>query len=229
MREITSLETEDFLLIFEQIDFFNSFLAEEKKSLTGSFTHVEVYEVGEYLIQEGSGSERSFYILLSGGASVVKQGARIPLAFLSPGDFFGEVSFLTSRVRTTNVIVHQSTSSDGVQTIPKLFFLGLPVAIQNATAAVLRFDAQLMAQLDANLRIKIKDQIIVHLTLRVESMHDSVVSLTGQDPLLTVDPELEMQLRKGNDLPVDELEQTKDRLIEQLAEFLDELNHCLVA
>ncbi|MBF0126667.1 MAG: cyclic nucleotide-binding domain-containing protein [Magnetococcales bacterium] len=231
MREIKGLDTDTLLLIFRQIDFFSSFSDLEKRALIGPFTHVMVYDVGEYLIQEGSSEERSFFLLLSGGASVVKKGARIPLASLIPGDFFGEVSFLTDRVRTTNVIVHplsEAQSDAGIGPVPHLFGPGLPDELQRASTTVLRFDPELMATLEILLRIKIKDLIIQHLALRVDSMHEQVVFITGQDPLLTVDPELEFQLREGTNRPVEERERTKDRLIEQLAEFLDELNRCLV-
>ncbi|MBF0626755.1 MAG: cyclic nucleotide-binding domain-containing protein [Magnetococcales bacterium] len=228
MREITGLDIKDFLLIFQQVGFFDPFSDEERRALAGGYTHVVAYDVGEYLIQEGSSEERSFFLLLSGGASVVKQGASIPLASMVPGDFFGEVSFLTTRSRTSNVIVHPPDADlDATPTIPNLFGLGLTSALQSATATVLRFDHALMTSLDPLLRIKIKDQIIQHLTERVDRMHEQVVRVTGHDPMLSVDPELEDQLREGHN-PLAERERTKDRLIEQLAAFLDELNQSLV-
>ncbi|MEO5331464.1 MAG: cyclic nucleotide-binding domain-containing protein [Magnetococcus sp. YQC-5] len=231
MREITDLDTHDLLMIIQQTAFFTSFSAAEQKLLAGDYTHVVAYDVGEYLIQEGSTKEKSLFLLLSGGASVVKEGASIPLATLYPGDIFGEVSFLTSRMRTSNVIVHPihtvPTHPPG-PIMPDFGALELPVAMREATATALRFDKELMTHMDLPFRIQFKDQIIEHLTCRVELMHEKVVTATGRDPLLTVDPELEEQLReKAHSLP--ELERTKDRLIEQLAEFLDELNHCLVA
>lgn len=229
MREISGLDISDFLLIFQQVDFFDPFSEEERRALAGQHTHVVAYEVGEYLIQEGSLEERNLFLLLSGGASVVKKGASIPLAAMTPGDFFGEVSFLTSRPRTSNVIVHPPGATvRETPTIPNLFSLGLPEDLRRATATVLRFDPELMPCLNPMLRIKIKDQIIQHLTCRVDRMHAQVVEVTGQDPMLSVDEELEEQLREGHNQLI-ERERTKDRLIEQLAAFLDELNQCLVS
>lgn len=228
MHEITGLTMDDLLRIFRQIDFFAPFSEPERRALAGRHAHLVAYAVGEYLIQEGSSEERSLFLLLSGGASVVKQGASIPLASMLPGDFFGEVSFLTARPRTSNVIVHPSGAhADEIPTIPNLLNLGWNEALSRATAVVLRFDPELMTDLDAALRIKIKDQVIEHLTGRVERMHLQVVQVTGQDPMLSVDPELELQLRDGN-APMEERERTKDCLIEHLAAFLDELNQSLV-
>ncbi|MBF0614766.1 MAG: cyclic nucleotide-binding domain-containing protein [Magnetococcales bacterium] len=229
MREITGLHSDDFLLIFRQIDFFRPFLDQERRALAGRHTHLVAYDVGEYLIQEGSLDERSLFLLLSGGASVVKQGASIPLAAMAPGDFFGEVSFLTARPRTSNVIVHPPAAlTDETPTVPNLFQLGLTATLHQATATVLRFDPELMSDLDVPLRIKIKDHVIQHLTQRVERMHRQVVEVTGHDPMLSVDPELERQLLDAQ-APLAERERTKDCLIEQLAAFLDELNQSLVA
>ncbi|MBF0341336.1 MAG: cyclic nucleotide-binding domain-containing protein [Magnetococcales bacterium] len=228
MREISGLDIADFLSIFQQIEFFTPFGERERQAVAG-FARLVAYDVGDYLIQEGSSEERSLFLLLSGGASVVKQGASIPLAAMFPGDFFGEVSFLTSRPRTSNVIVHPPVDAcQAIPAIPNFSSLGLPEEVQQATATALRFSSELMTALDTVLRIKIKDQIIQHLTCRVDVMHDRVVRVTGQDPMLSVDEELEEQLRDGYLLPLAERERTKDRLIEQLAAFLDELNHCLV-
>ncbi|MBF0213901.1 MAG: cyclic nucleotide-binding domain-containing protein [Magnetococcales bacterium] len=230
MREISGLTADHLLLIFNHVDFFDPFTETERRALAGDHTHLVAYEVGEYLIQEGSSEERSFFLLLSGGASVVKQGASIPLAALVPGDFFGEVSFLTSRSRTSNVIVHPPGATiRETPTIPNLFHLGLPERVQQATATVLRFDPELMPSLDPMLRIRIKDQIIQHLTRRVDLMHAQVVRVTGQDPMISGDEALEDQLREGCHTPLEEREHTKDRLIEQLAAFLDELNQSLVS
>ncbi len=222
MREIEGLDVGDLRSIFDRIDFFAFFSPEELDALIGSHLHVVAYDVGEYLIKEGSADERSLFFLLSGGASVVKRGARFPLVSLHPGDFFGEVSFLTERVRTTNVIVHPPDRRDegGGDEVPWR-------GVDQAATVVLRFAPELMADMEIGLRIKFKDLIIGHLSDRVDATHEQVVRLTGQDPMLTVDPELERELREWN-RSLEERERTKDRLIAQLAEFLDELNRCLV-
>lgn len=230
MRALSDLNTGSLLAIFRQIDFFDPFDDRERLLLAGRHTHLVAYELGECLIQEGSSEERSLFLLLAGEASVVKEGARIPVASLAPGDFFGEVAFLTDRPRTSNVIVHPPEhDAPEVPAIPHLFDVGLPEAIRAATALALRFDPALMNVADALLRIKIKDQIIRHLTRRVDLMHAKVVEITGRDPQLSVDDELEGELRERQHAPLAERERTKDRLIEQLAAFLDELNNALVA
>lgn len=229
MREITGLVTADLLRIFQQIDFFDPFTDEERFVLAESSLHVLAYDVGEYLIQEGSVEERSLFLLLSGGASVVKQGAAIPLATLHPGEFFGEVAFFTTRPRTSNVIVHPTDANP--RDFPTVSISASPEISdlqQSFAATVLRFDPPLMPLLDPWLRIRIKDQIILHLTRRVDRMHAEVVRATHRDPMLSVDADLELRLC-DLDLSLDAREQIKDQLIEQLAAFLDELNQMLVA
>ncbi|MBF0417908.1 MAG: cyclic nucleotide-binding domain-containing protein [Magnetococcales bacterium] len=229
MRALTDLDTGCLLAIFRQIDFFDPFDAGERLLLAGPHTHLVAYDVGDCLIQEGSSEERSLFLLLAGGASVVKKGASIPLASLAPGDFFGEVAFLTDRPRTSNVIVHPpEPGSPEIPAIPHLFDIGLPDAIHQATALVLCFSPSLMSSAEVLLRIKIKDQIIRHLARRVDLMHLKVVEITGRDPQLSVDDNLEGELRERQHASIAERERTKDRLIEQLAAFLDELNNCLV-
>ncbi|MEO5344870.1 MAG: cyclic nucleotide-binding domain-containing protein [Magnetococcus sp. YQC-9] len=228
MRAITALDTNLFLAIFWQIDFFDPFDDGERLALA-QHAHLVAYEVGDSLIEEGSHEERSLFLLLAGEASVVKEGASIPLATLAPGDFFGEVAFLTDRPRTSNVIVHPPEwAGSELPAIPELFSLGLPESIRTSTALVLRFDASLMSRSEATLRIKIKDQIIRHLTRRVDLMHAKVVEHIGRVPQLSVDDDLEVALREGHQAPIAERERTKDWLIEQLAAFLDELNNALV-
>ncbi|MBF0294551.1 MAG: cyclic nucleotide-binding domain-containing protein [Magnetococcales bacterium] len=222
MREIEGLDINDLRSICNGIDFFACFSPEELDALIGKHLHVVAYEVGEYLIKEGSADERSLFFLLSGGASVVKRGARIPLVTLRPGDFFGEVSFLTDRVRTTNVIVHPPDMG-GEGRRDDVPWRG----VDQASTVVMRFAPALLTDLEIGLRIKFKDLIIQYLSARVDATHEQVVRFTGQDPMLTVDPELEQELREWN-RSLEERERTKDRLIAQLAEFLDELNRCLV-
>ena len=49
-----------------------------------------------------------FFVIVSGGARVVRDGATI--ATLGPGDFFGELSVLDGRPRNAHVIAHGLTT-----------------------------------------------------------------------------------------------------------------------
>ncbi|MBF0426981.1 MAG: cyclic nucleotide-binding domain-containing protein, partial [Magnetococcales bacterium] len=69
--------------------------------------HFQAYRMGEFFIREQA-FDTNLYIMLVGRASVVKTGSSIPLAELGAGQFFGEVSFLTTEPRGTNVIAHGS-------------------------------------------------------------------------------------------------------------------------
>lgn len=229
MKEIIYPGSEKLMrAIIDALPFFGDLNSQEKAPLVGTDTRLLGYDIGEFLIQEGA-KDRSLFFLLSGCASVVKEGASFPLASLQPGDFFGEVAFLTVRVRTTNVIVHTQSITNTAE--PEFL---LPEKIRRAvasqgevTALVLRLDPEVVPKLAVSARIKIKDQVIARLSDRVESMLDKVEVLTGVLPELCVDPDLEELLHqgKGENLGVEE---TKDRIIHHLVEFVEELNQKLI-
>ncbi|QNI01951.1 cyclic nucleotide-binding domain-containing protein [Halomonas sp. SH5A2] len=68
--------------------------------------HAESHEIqsGEALIEQGK-ELRALIILLSGSASVKVNG--IERATLSPGDFAGEMSFITGRLTSADVIANE--------------------------------------------------------------------------------------------------------------------------
>jgi CRP-like cAMP-binding protein len=62
------------------------------------------FAAGRVIIEEGDSGD-SIFLITAGRASVVAHilGEEIELSILSPGDFFGEVAFLTGRPRTASV------------------------------------------------------------------------------------------------------------------------------
>lgn len=148
MQEASSGDRDKLMAIIARLPFFDTFSDYERKRITAFHTHVRKFKMGEYVIREG-GTDASFYILISGHMSVVKAGKSLALAELRPGDFFGEVTFLTGRPRTTNVVA-------------------------NEPSFVIRVDAELMTNLGPEIREKIKDRIIERLVERLDNMNDTL-------------------------------------------------------
>jgi CRP-like cAMP-binding protein len=65
----------------------------------------QTYGFGDVIVREGDDAD-AFYVLTSGRARVVKQGAdgqEVTLAMLGPGDTFGETGLLERSTRTATV------------------------------------------------------------------------------------------------------------------------------
>lgn len=140
MAEDDKESLEEFFGHMGKVAFFDNFSTYEKKRLAGNIAFFGRYRAGQRLIKEGD-SDTSFFILLSGTVAVLKQGT--PLINLGTGEFFGEMAFLTNEVRQTSVVA----AEDDV------------IALQ--------VDQDLMKRLSADIREKIKDQIINKLVERL--------------------------------------------------------------
>ena len=232
MKEIVHLTNDQIVDIIQGLPFFAPFDAAEQSVFARHDTRIFCYTMGEFLIQEGN-RDRSFFMLLAGAASVVKEGTSIPLAILGPGQLFGEVAFLTQRNRTSNVIVHpppQDMATDPFAIAPAVMQLSQEILGQNppATAITVQWDQSLLEQMPRATRIKLKDQIIQRLVVRVETMNERIIHLTGQDPLLPIDEELDGILLQKQPISAEAWENTQGHMIEQLVVFVEELNRYLV-
>ena len=67
---------------------------------------IKTFDSGESILRQGQ-KNSDLYIVLRGGCSVHKEGKRI--AHLLPGQFIGEMSFLTENTVSADVIAEQST------------------------------------------------------------------------------------------------------------------------
>ncbi len=140
MPQTDAVTQEKLVELLDKIPFFKEFSSYEKKRVAGNNTAFKSYRAGAKVVKEGD-TDTSFFIILSGTVSVVKQGATI--INLGLGEFFGEMAFLTNEPRNTSV-----------------------VAIDDSVVA-LQVDQDLMKRLSADIREKIKDQIIVKLIERL--------------------------------------------------------------
>lgn len=141
MKRVTTLGRGKILIILNKVPFFKGFTSFEKEKVVDTDAAFFVAQEDEYIIEQNT-LDTAFYILLSGTARVVMDGADEPLAQVEPGDFFGEIAFIHNTARTSNVIA-------------------------NEVCILLRVDRRLLGALNADIREKFKDQIIIKLASMV--------------------------------------------------------------
>lgn len=89
--------------LLDKIKFFSDFTREERTSIAElEDTVFRKFHENEPIVNEGEPGE-SFFIVLKGSANVYKKPNANPIATLGPGSIFGEVSFLSPRIRTASV------------------------------------------------------------------------------------------------------------------------------
>lgn len=146
MKKASSLSRNQVIMVLGKIPFFRAFSPDERERMADEQGHFHIATAGEYIIRQGS-QEHAFYILLSGCVRVEKDGVSGVITRLIPGDVFGEVGFLADENRTSHVIADEPS-------------------------IVLRVDRVLMARQKAEVREKIKDQLIALLIRRLlEQQH----------------------------------------------------------
>lgn len=94
----------------DAIPFFSYLTKKEKKILADSGT-LYLFTSGELVIKEGA-TDRSIYVILDGKLKVSTRddkGKELELATLRPGEFVGEMSFLTGKPRSGSVIALDNT------------------------------------------------------------------------------------------------------------------------
>lgn len=147
MKGIRLINRVKILNILERIDFFSEFNPGERNMIADTRSRFVAAEKGEYIIEQGD-TDCSFYILLHGSACVTLEENGKQLASLAPGDFFGEVTFLTKTPRTSNVVAKE-------------------------TCILFRFDKVVMNRLPTMTREKIKDKIIAKLVFLLTEKNNS--------------------------------------------------------
>lgn len=138
--------------LLKEIPFFWDFTDQECEVLTQTDRFFSTYQDGDYLITEGA-SDESLFVLIKGEANVVKSSHPDQvITTLTSGAVVGEVSFLTKRIRATNIIA-------------------------SGEVVVFRIDPYSMnqARLDPLLQTKIKHQLIEILVKRLEETNKALV------------------------------------------------------
>lgn len=99
------LNEEEKITALKRITFFKDFTASELTEVIKA-TQWIVHESATTIIAEGA-LEDCFYVIVSGEVMVRKKGRT--LAFLKPGDCFGEMAYLTKTRRTASILAATKT------------------------------------------------------------------------------------------------------------------------
>lgn len=137
--EAKAVSRETSVALMDKLPFFAQFSTYEKKRIAAFSTSFRAYHVNGEIIREGT-LDTSFFIIIKGKVNVVKGG--VPIAQLGPGEFFGDMAFLTNSQRTSSVI-------------------------SQGDVLVMRIDQDLMRRMGSEIREKLKDQFLVKLTQRL--------------------------------------------------------------
>ncbi|MAA72249.1 MAG: hypothetical protein CL679_11070 [Bermanella sp.] len=148
MKRITTLGRGRILIILNKVPFFKAFTSFEKEKVIDTEASFYVAQEDEYIIEQNT-LDTAFFILLSGSARVTLDGIEAPLANMGPGDFFGEIAFIQNTPRTSNVIA-------------------------NEVCILLKVDRRLLGALNADIREKFKDQVIIKLAGMVAAKNNDL-------------------------------------------------------
>ncbi|MBF0368163.1 MAG: cyclic nucleotide-binding domain-containing protein [Magnetococcales bacterium] len=150
------------LELLEQIPFFWDMTEEEKKLILKDDSFFSVYQPGDYIIKEGPEETYPLYVMVTGDVKVTKNCAEgeKELIQLTAGAVIGEMSFLVSRPRATNVI-----------------------AINQVT--VFRIDDKTLVKMPCDTQIKIKDKLIEILIKRLDDMNTNQARADMANQVLT--------------------------------------------
>jgi len=142
MRTANTLSRAQVQLVLGKIPFFRDFSSDERERVADEQNSFHIAREGEFIIRQGT-QERAFYLLLSGSCEIRVDGQDLVVALLEPGDVFGEIGFLSEQPRTSHIVACQPS-------------------------ILMRVDQALMTRFKAEIREKIKDQLIKKLLQRID-------------------------------------------------------------
>lgn len=148
MKRITQMGRGKILIILNKVPFFKDFTPAERERVLDNDAAFFVANENEYIIEQDT-LDTAFYILLSGSARVTLEGVDDALAVVGPGDFFGEIAFIQNTPRTSNVIA-------------------------NEVCILMKVDRRLLGALNAEVREKFKDQVIMKLAAMVTAKNEQI-------------------------------------------------------
>ncbi len=136
-----------------EIPMFNRFTESEKKMFAKLEHSLLGFKKDDVIIREGD-TFTSLYLLIKGTIQITKTGYSTPIAKLSPGALFGEMSFFTKKPRHSNVIA-------------------------NENVLVMKLDKAFFEKVRPEIKDKIKDYIIELLINRLDSMNESLSKISN--------------------------------------------------
>ncbi len=136
----------------KDIDMFKQFTENEMQFFANLDHSILAFNGGDFIIKEGD-KNISLYVLIGGAVNITKDNNEVPLASLSPGAIFGEMSFLSKKPRYSNVV------ADGPVTVIKM-------------------DAEFFRKVKPEIRDKIKDYLIELLIHRLDAMNEALSKIS---------------------------------------------------
>tara|TARA_B100000745_G_scaffold76372_2_gene46214 strand:+ start:1086 stop:1550 length:465 start_codon:yes stop_codon:yes gene_type:complete len=152
VENVKNLDKSRVVSIIQRLDFFRDFKPPESETILQFYANFILFQKGEDIIVEGDKDDNCFYLLLTGKLNVTKNGKENTLAQLTPGEMFGEVSYLTGKPRTTSVHAEDM-------------------------AMVLKLDRAMLSEVGPTIREKIKDKILEKLVSRLDKMNNMLLKL----------------------------------------------------
>jgi len=130
-----------------EIPMFKRFTENEKKIFAKLEHSLLGFKKDDVIIREGD-TFTSLYLLIKGTVLITKNGYSTPIAKLSQGALFGEMSFFTKKPRHSNVIA-------------------------NGNVLVMKLDKAFFKKVSPEIKDKIKNYLIELLINRLDSMNES--------------------------------------------------------
>ena len=136
--------------LIDKIPLCSDFSEDEKKIFAELDHSLLNFKKGDTIIKQGEQSEKVYplYVLIEGTLSVEKNGYSRPIATLKSGSIFGEMSFLSNKPRSSNVITKEDV-------------------------LVLRMDGDFFKNISFVLKDKIKNYLIELLIERLDRVNES--------------------------------------------------------
>ena len=153
MAKKIEISSEKLFELTHRLDFFNTMTDSQRRDIIKYLNgDLFVYDAGEAIINEGS-TDCDLYIIFSGNVSVKKgQDEFRAIGALASGDFFGEISFMTSEKRISSVLAQEET-------------------------ILLHLSQEKFCHLDIAIQVLVKDKVILKLITRLDKMNRRVLKL----------------------------------------------------
>ncbi|MFC0120132.1 cyclic nucleotide-binding domain-containing protein [Pseudoalteromonas xiamenensis] len=133
------------LEIVNRLEFFKEFTVAERQVLLESFGCLYLINAQRHAFKRFERDDK-LYIVLSGELSIYSKSEHDELGRIKPGEFVGEGAFISHRERSTNAIALVDT-------------------------IVLAITAEALTRLPNVVREKIKDQLIIGMSLRIAKLN----------------------------------------------------------
>ncbi len=140
--------------MLKTVPLFKFFSDEEIKQFSEMQLPIKHFEKDDIIIKEGDLSTMLF-LLIEGGCMITRQqgGTNIRLSKLTPGEIFGEMSWVSGKPRQSNVIAKEKVT-------------------------VLQMDSEFFNNLNPEMNNRIKDFLIELLIKRLDKMNDAIMKIS---------------------------------------------------